>query len=38
MAPLLSMVTYWAVNNRVEGELFSTKIYQLFLDDAYLMK
>jgi ABC-type transport system substrate-binding protein len=38
MAPLLSMVSYWAVNNRVEGELFSTKIYTLFLDDAYLVK
>jgi len=38
MAPLLSMVSYMAVNNRVEGELFSTKLYRLFLDDAYLVK
>jgi peptide/nickel transport system substrate-binding protein len=38
MAPLLSQVAYLAVNNHVEGELFSTKTYELFLDDAYLVK
>jgi peptide/nickel transport system substrate-binding protein len=38
MAPLLSQVAYLAVNNRVEGELFSTTTYELFLNDAYLVR
>lgn len=38
MAPLMSTLSYWAVSNRVEGELYSTVTYDLYLDDAYLVK
>jgi peptide/nickel transport system substrate-binding protein len=38
MAPLMSPLSYYAVNNRVEGEIYSTTTYQMFWDDAYIVK
>ncbi|RPI58094.1 MAG: hypothetical protein EHM56_02635, partial [Chloroflexi bacterium] len=37
IAPLLSTLTFTAVSNRVEGEVYSTVTYEMYLNDAYLV-